>query len=780
MEDKEILEEIKRLKQEIEELKGQLIDFELPKNYDQMSDEEKTAYQQKQKNLKKAALANMDNYSVIVNDYTVAKYPKNKNLVKKFAKEVGNLSSVSLERGMFTRTVSDKTKEQHRKNLEAIDSLIDRFNSTKAIRNDKIEFGANFNNFIETYLSKLAAKNLDRAANKEFLKKNSRQKDKNGDAISEEFKFQNLTEDQRKDLIKIRIKLFAEKLNRLQVVAAKKVKRDSRQNMSTYLEKHGFKNNQVEFRNGTKKFTTVKSVVSSYGVDMSKIQKKRKSEIKHDVTSPEKKYEKAQHEIIELNIQKEKFDSFVRNYRGNGRQFYVEFQQNFPKIAEKLYNQKTKSSALSFKSQNLMSSPVSVQEHEIEKQFTEEFRKNNNRLRYSSYFIPASEAVAGYFLGKRLTNEKTETEKELDAMKMKEYQKEIKNIEMREELVGFETMFESLNEGIKQEFEKKVINRNKKFGELSDTAKKIELKKFLNDSIAKFEEKVRRNKFFSVRTEKLEKLNGVLISKDEKLTHQNAKSFLDALSQQDAETYKHLMKEVKELSSRLETEKDKIKNIETQLDKIPDDSLSYEDSVKMQGLIDELDSHNKKLAVVQSLYDEAEKRKKEFETNFASVQIEKAAKSQQSKIVSFNTAASVLDKYSFPAVDAFGEVYEIEKGTIEGKQVEKITSAFIMNFKNQIQNMKLSFAESKIPEITDYLARLEERSTDDFGTNIRDIKKTEKFFADLLKKENIDKDLKVELEKYLQRLDKVETDLIKKLKAMNVEIGNVTLAKNKK
>ena len=38
----------------------------------------------------------------------------------------------------------------------------------------------------------------------------------------------------------------------------------------------------------------------------------------------------------------------------------------------------------------------------------------------------------------------------------------------------------------------------------------------------------------------------------------------------------------------------------------------------------------------------------------------------------------------------------------------------------------------------------------------------------------------LELEKYVQRLSKIESDLIKKLKSMNIEISNVKLLKNKK
>ena len=62
MEREEILEQIKKLKKQLEDLNGQIIDFELPKNYDKMSKEEQKAYHKKQEKLKKDALAAGWNY----------------------------------------------------------------------------------------------------------------------------------------------------------------------------------------------------------------------------------------------------------------------------------------------------------------------------------------------------------------------------------------------------------------------------------------------------------------------------------------------------------------------------------------------------------------------------------------------------------------------------------------------------------------------------------------------------------------------------------------------
>ena len=115
----------------------------------------------------------------------------------------------------------------------------------------------------------------------------------------------------------------------------------------------------------------------------------------------------------------------------------------------------------------------------------------------------------------------------------------------------------------------------------------------------------------------------------------------------------------------------------------------------------------------------------------------------------------------------------------EGK---KVVASFIMNFKNQVQNMKLSFEDVKNAEIQTYVQKITEKLEDDFGSIIRDLKKTQKLFVSQieLSKSSGKKDIQVELEKYVQRLSKIESELIRKLKVMNIEIGDVTLVKNKK
>ena len=776
----EILEEIKKIKQKLKELDDKLIDFELPKNYDKMTDAEKKAYHKKQDKLKKEALKNMDNYSVVVSDYTMVKYPKNKAIVNKFGRENRVLHTIALVRDAFKKSIPEKQKNLHKQNLEKIEKLIERYNSTKAIRNDKIEFGPNFNNFIETYFNKNICTNIDKNADKIFLKKYERQQDKNGNVIGDQYKFQNLSEEQKKFLIKSRMKVFAEQLAYLEKIANIKVRNDSKSKQTTFLEKYGFLNNQVAFRNGSKKWTTVKSVVSKSGLDMSK-KKQLKSElkVKNEVEDTREKKNKARY--IELNVMREKFDKFVKFYKGNGRQFSVEFNQNFPEMAEKLYQSKT-GGILSFRTQNLASSPISVQQHEIEKQFEEELRKVNYRLRYNSFYIPASSSVSATYLGKMLTNAKTQTEKNLDQMKVKEYEKELRNITLREDLIGYESIFESLGKTAQKEFSNYIKKNSDKFNKMSERSRKNELKKFIGQRIQQLNETVHKNRFFSSGTEKLQRMSGVLITKNDKLITKEMKSIIDALGDEQGGIYRNIVQNIKELTARLNNEKQTIDKLGEKLEKLSAKPYSFENNNQIQKILNETNAHNKKMAIIKSSLDNAIQKKAIFESNFASAQINKAVTSKANKKVAFNTSKSVFDRYAFPAIDAFGEKYFIERGTLEGKQVEKIVATFIMHFKNQVQNMRLSFADTKNNVVNDYVLKLEERVEDDFGAVIRDLKKTQKvFIAELqeLKKSN-ETDVSLELEKYIQRLSKIESDLIKKLKAMNIEIGDVTLAKKKK
>ncbi len=781
MEEKEkILEEIERIKKRLEELNNSFIDFELPKNYDKMTKEEQKAYHKNQEKLKKAALENMSNYSVVSKNYTMVSYPENKASVSSFKREFGILSSIPLERDTFKRTTSDKVKQQHRKDLKTIEKLIERYNSTKAIRNDKVEFGANFENFAGTYFKKQACSNLDRLSRQAFLVKYDRQQDKNGNVIGDQFKFQNLTEEQRKDLIKIRIKMFTDKLAKLQDIAERKVRIDSRQRMQTFSERHGFLSDRVVFRNATRKFTTAKSVVSKSGVDMAK-NKRQKSSIKHNVALKSNRDSLNKSRLIELNVMREKFDRFVANYKGNGRQFSIEFEQNFPEIFAKLYKQKT-NDTLSFRSQNLASSPISVQQHEIEKQFDDEFRKVNYRLRYASFYIPTATSNCTAFLGKTLTNMKTQTEKNLDAMRVKEYEKELKNISLREDLVSYVSIIGSVNKSIQKEFSEHIKKNQKDFDKKSEISKKTELKSFISQKIERLKETVHKNKFFSLGTEKLERLSGVLIDRAEKIVSKEVKNVFEVLGQEQGEKYKSILQNVKEYTIKYNNEKITIDKLSDKLEKLNQNPYSVENTTQVKKIMEEINSRNKKLAIIKSSLDGAVQRKNVFESNFAEKQITKSMESTTSKAVVFNTAKSVFDKYAFPAIDAFGDKYYIERNSLEGKQVEKLVATFIMNFKNQVQNLKFSFGECDDKTLRDFVEKLTEKLEDDFGSIIRDLKKTQKFLISYIEKAKEEKNFanQTEFEKYVQRLSKIESELIRKLKSMNIEIGDVTLAKNKK
>ena len=588
---------------------------------------------------------------------------------------------------------------------------------------------------------------------------------------------------QEKKTIEYMLSQYQEKLSSLPKgsIAEKKVKIDSRQKMQTFMERHGFMSGRVMFRNATRKFTTAKSVVSKTGVvDMSK-KKNYKSSLKHNVELKSNRDSVNKSRLIELNVMREKFDKFVANYKGNGRQFSIEFEQNFPEISNKLYKQKT-NDQLSFRSQNLASSPISVQQHEIEKQFDDEFRKVNYRLRYASYYIPTSTSNCTGFLGKSLTNAKTQTEKKLDAMKVKEYEKELKNIALREDLVSYDSIIGSVNKTIQKEFLDYTKKKVNDFDKKSEISKKSELKSFISQKIESLKETVHKNKFFSLGTEKLERLSGVLIDRSEKIVSKEVKNVFEVLGQEQGEKYKAILQSVKEYTAKYNNEKITIDKLSERLEKLNQNPYSVENSAQVKKTMDEINSRNKKMAIIKSALDSAVQRKNVFESNFASKQINKSMTSTTTKAVVFNTAKSVFDKYAFPALDAFGEKYYIERNSLEGKQVEKLVATFIMNFKNQVQNLNLEFGESSDKTLREFVEKLTEKLEDDFGAIIRDLKKTQKFLISYIEKSKTDGNLKLqtEFEKYVQRLSKIESELIRKLKSMNIEIGDVTLAKNKK
>lgn len=773
----EILKEIKRLKEENERLKSELIDFKLPKNYNEMSDEDKKAYHKKQKELKVQALKDIENFSQVRNRQAKFSYPKSKSIAYKFVKDIGSLNTIQIERNSFKKSIPDKFKEFHKDQLETIEKLIERYNSTKAIRNDRIEFGVNFENFAKTYFLPGAVNTLNRMANIAFMKKYSGQEDKNAKPIVEGFKFQSLTEEQQKFLIKKRINLFSQKLNLLLEVAQKKVASDSSSKQKTYLEKNGFLSNQATYRDASKKYTTKNSVINSKAVDMANT-RVRKSNIK-TTSSKENggRYASAQHDLIEWGLIRERFESFVKNYKGNGRQFSVEFQQAFPRLASKTYlKSNNENGNIAIRSLNLSSSPISVQQHEIVKTLEEETAKATARMQYSSDFIPATMTNASMFLGKNYSNKKSKTEKELDLVKAKEYKKELKTISMKKDLIGYETIFDGLNNQIKREFEKHKAKNLKNFDTLSNAKKISELQAFIAGKADKLEKVVHTNAFFSTSPDMLLKLNGILVDRKDKVAKET-KAFISKLPAGDSEFYKGLVQSIKEYKTKVENEKKSIEKLGVELEALSYQKFSYDNTQKMKKLTSDIQSHTIKLRLATTTLESIENKKRDFEKNFASGQIEQAL--SENKTLSYNRSIDVFDKYVFPATDTFGETYNIEKGTIEAKQIQKIINSFIMKFKNQIQNMKLSFENLGDNKISGYAERLFGTLSDDFGMNVRDIKKTQKYLAAEYKtaSESSKTTISEEIDTFLQRLKNIESELIKKLKMMNVEIGNVTTKK---
>ena len=778
MNEQELLEEIKRLKEEYKRLESELIDFKLPDNYNDMTEDEKKAYHKKQEEIKKKALLDVENYSQVKNTLTKFSRPKSKPNVYKFSKDVGKLVTIKIERNNFKKSIPDEYKEFHKQQLEDTEKLIERYNSTKAMRNDRIEFGVNFENFAKTYFLPHAVKTLIWQANKRFLAKYAGYNDKNSNPIQDGYKFQSLTEEQQKDLIKTRISLFAGKLNKLLVVAQTKVNHDNQPNQQTYLEKNGFLSNQVAYRDASKKFTKKNSVINRGAVDMAR-KKQRKSDLKTVSQRDNKnRYATSQHYLIELGLMREKFDTFCKNFKGNGRQFSVEFQQNFPMLANKTYMKNDgESNAASISSLNLASSPISVQEHEITKKIEEEVQKATARMQYVSDFIPATDSHSAVYLGRNFSNAKSKTERELDKVRAKEYKKELKNIAMRKDLIGYETIFDGLNGQIKLEFNKYKEKHLKDFDTLSNAKKITELQAFIAEKAEKFEQVVHSNAFFSTSPDKLLRLNGTMLKKEDTVSKET-KNFIANLSPSDAEFYKGIVQTIKEYKAKITSEKTDIEKLGAELESLSFQSLSYENSQKMKKITDNIQSHTIKMKLATTSLEKAEERKRTFEKSFASKQIKQAL--SENKTLSTNRSVSVFEKYVFPATDAFGETYNIEEGTIESKQIQKIINAFIMKFKNQMQSMKLSFESLEEKEISNYADKMIDTLSDDFGMNIRDIKKTQKYLTTQYKtaQESHSDKIAVEIDNYLQKLKNIESELIKKLKMMNVDIGNVT-TKNK-
>ena len=423
---------------------------------------------------------------------------------------------------------------------------------------------------------------------------------------------------------------------------------------------------------------------------------------------------------------------------------------------------------------DLSKSPVAVQQRDILKILNEEIEMDNKRLKYASFYIPASASTNSVFVGKVFTNAKSKRELALDGDRANELTKTLKLVVSQKEILGFDKVFEKLNFGVQKEFLKKYENL---IAGLSDPQKFEKLEGFLKYEIEDAKSKVNNNGFLSSKKALLQKLNGVYVERVKETDEELEK--MKAVDGEKAKIYKSLIQNLTSANQKYAAEQTNMTKLMEQLKNLMSGPQKAETRAKTIQVRSALDNSRIKLKSLKTFVEDAEERKRLFEQAYASEQIKKAV-TENTNIV-YNVSKSVLDSYVFPRTNSKGEKVYIEPNTTLAKQIDRVISTFVMQFKTYIQATVKSAKLFKNASIKRVVNNISNKLSDDFGKTIRDLKKCQKYISEALSGEDEllnDKSYKTELENDLLRLQNIEKKLIAALKKMGVEISEITAKKS--
>lgn len=417
----------------------------------------------------------------------------------------------------------------------------------------------------------------------------------------------------------------------------------------------------------------------------------------------------------------------------------------------------------------LENSPFAVQKRELIKLIEEQIKKDENRIKYSTPYIPAVESTTMVFVGKIYTNAKSNKEKAIDKARAEKLKQTLKKITSQKSLMSFDKVIASVSPLYKDKFLTMV---GKKIDSMSDSQKFTKFENYLKGEIQNALSVVRRDNLFSSKKVQLEQLNGVYVERVKGVFNKAIKD--SVLDENQTKLYKSLLKNLESSYSKYKAEESVVDELAAELKGLMEGFQSPEIRAKIISVRSDLNAARIKLRSLKNIFDDAESRKKAFEQSVASQQIEKAVKKNVNIV--YNKSKSVFDDYDFFVTTDSGEKEVIDADSTVAKQIDKVVSSFIMKFKSHVQNIMKTEILQNDENINKQFTLISNKLSDDFGKNIRDLKRAQKVLKSTLSSAE-DEALKNELENSYLRLQSTEKTLITALKKMGVEIGEITAKK---
>lgn len=767
-------------KEKIAELESKKIySTKLPAAFASMTAEQQAEFKKQQLLLKKEAFS-IGNFNKLYSTTTVQPV-KSPSILKKIGDNIG----YSLG---FRPLVSEEVKVRHQQDLAKIDADITRYNSGKAMRNKKLDFGTRFNSFARSYMNETQFRSM--------MKKYG---------LKTDDQFAQLSEAEQAAEIKKREDAFAEQLNNMRRVASKKVARDNNVDHRSFLEERGIETETVTYKDGSKRFTSLgsrlspaywarRAIVAGYehtegaGKTHSRLGTWAYNKVYGQHTSD---YQlRAQNDLIRMRNALKEFQTFDpaayakeigETYDGSGksyaklvrRKFGDEFYERYAKVHRGIG---TKAKSLfTGHGLNLENSPVAVQQREIARQMEAVTRQHERRVQAPALpgaVIPAATDVGQKFVGQTMSGAKTATEIANDKRNAEELAKALRLFEAQRGLLDLNGLLAKLRPDLKVAFEEEMNKRKfkSKFDNGDDETRKQMLQEFLLGRLEKANTRVHNNNFFRTEASTLQSLNGVYVKKGEVNNTGRSATMANAINT-TSPVYQTLVNNFNSAQSKYKAEEETLSRLLRAMAELKAGPQTAYTRTQIKNMATAINNSRIRLGNLKSLMDAAAERKVSYERQVATREIRESKVTNTN--IAYNTGRSVHEDYSFSTVSG----RKVSRDSVEGKQVEMISRDFVTGNKYMLHYMIRRVAKHD-KELYDYITRVSRTLTDDLGQNIKTVKATIRQLSTRLaavKRDAKTKDtwLETELMDNITRLKKLDTDLVERFKAMDIQVSSI-------
>ncbi len=774
----------------IDELKAKKILKDKPADFYSWSNEEQTEFVKNQNVLKNEAF-NM-RMSAIKKQQKELTAVKGRNRLLKAADQLGY--SIENVDGKFGKTLlfparllvskapTAGLKQKHEQDLILAEANITRFNSTAPMRSKSRDFGSEFDSFARTYFDEKTVENMKKRLEKQGISQSS-----NSAAA-----------------IKAREEMFAKEINKQYKVASAKVARDKGLKPETYLTEKGVNAGSVRFKDGTKKFSQVESRISVLPFGLNAVANKivtgkRKKAIKEyeeefartngnvsDKTREKyyRSYYGKRSEQAAIRSQNEAraqerlykdMIEFNKNFKGTKADYEAAFKKQFGAEGEKLYklyNKKLNAGAAGSKaanfSMNLENSPTIVQQRELLKQLQREIKKNYDRQKLASAFIPASELAKAKFASQSLSNKRSKVAVAMDKQIATQYNEALKEFVKNSGNAGatVDKLLAEMKPAIRDQFEAKLSEIKKfkaEYNKMSNADQMKYLQNFLESNLDKYNKRAHNNTFTPSQMEDLTKLGGVLVNKALASKTRISPTVLKSLNATDGEVYKNLVKNLNKAQASVNAENINQENLRKALASVQSGIQNNAAKEQAEKIKRAIRNSEIKLDNLKMVRDSEEERKKEFERAIADERNKLAKAANMKAMQSAKAESDYYARFKGPK----GAVNFSELSPAQKRQVKKIMDDFSNTLKSNVdslmQTVKNNISKEVASEIQDAIGKVDKKFINNYNNlvnmqkrlNMLITKKGKKSDREIqqltIEKNKLDRNLK-ELKKRIQEL----------------------------